>query len=253
MASISLADLELMEQESPEKALLLVMQELEARTESAGLDTLYPDTGPLRRELYTKYLNAFEAGKTHFERAILGGNRVGKTLGIGGYETAVHLTGLYPDWWDGHVIDKPALIWAAGTKAVKVRDVNQEMLLGKLHKRQGFTHANGGLVPSRVIKRLTRKSGVSDAVDQVVIRHKKGWDNLLTFKSYEEGRTSFEAEAVDFIWLDEESNMAIYQECKMRILTTQGRILSTFTPVEGMSELVIRMLEGSDLMKESLE
>ena len=62
------------------------------------------------------------------------------------------------------------------------------------------------------------------------------------------GRTSFEAEAVDFIWLDEECTLPIYQECQMRILTTRGRILSTFTPVEGLTEVVIRMLEGSDLL-----
>lgn len=217
-------------------------------TEQGNLANLYPDEGPLRRELYSKYLDAFRAGTIHAERAILGGNRVGKTLGIGGYETACHLTGLYPDWWEGFVIDRPCLIWAAGTKGVKVRDVNQKMLLGKLQKLKGYTQASGGLVPSRMIQRLSRKSGITDAVDQVTIRHKKGWENLLTFKSYEEGRPSFEAEAVDFIWLDEEPTKPIYDECKMRILTTRGRILATFTPVEGMTETVLSLLEGSELL-----
>lgn len=232
----------------PITATGILVRQIRQRTEAGALASLYPDDGPLRRELYGKYIQAFEAGKIHNERAILGGNRVGKTLGIGGYETACHLTGIYPDWWPGHIIDKPALFWAAGTKGTKVRDVNQKMLLGKLHKMKGFTQTMGGLIPARCVGRLSRRSGITDAVDQVVIKHIKGWENVLTFKSYEEGRTSFEAEAVDFIWLDEECSKAIYNECKMRILTTHGRILSTFTPVEGMTEVVISLLEGSDLM-----
>ena len=234
----------------PQTAAALVSRILLQRNEQGTLANLYPDEGPLRRALYAKYTEALFAGRNFAERAILGGNRVGKTLGIGGYETALHLTGEYPDWWEGHVIDKPGLFWAAGTKGVKVRDVNQKMLLGGLVKSSGLTRVTGGLVPARSVTRLSRKSGITDAVDQVVIQHKKGWENVLTFKSYEEGRASFEAEAVDFIWLDEEKGMTkgIYNECKMRILTCNGRILSTFTPIEGMTEVVISLLEGSDLL-----
>lgn len=229
-------------------ALGIIFQQIKQRTEQGGLAKLYPDDGPLRRELYIKYLQAFAAGSIHAERAILGGNRVGKTLGIGGYETACHLTGHYPQWWEGHVIDHPCLVWAAGTKGVKVRDVNQNMLFGKLKKMKGYTQVMGGLVPSRSVSRLSRKSGISEALDQVVIRHRKGWENVLTLKSYEEGRTSFEAEAVDFIWLDEEPPKPVYDECKMRILTTRGRILATFTPVEGMTETILALLEDTELL-----
>lgn len=233
----------------PRTAIYLILQELKRRTEADRLAQLYPDTGPLRRELYGKYIEAFNAGREHAERAILGGNRVGKTLSIGGYEVALHLTGLYPEWWPGKRLDhKPILVWAAGTKGTKVRDVNQRMLLGNLAQRKGFTTADGGLIPGARIGRLTRRTGISDAVDQCVIRHVSGYENVVTFKSYEEGRTSFEAEAVDFIWLDEEPPKAIYDECKMRILTTRGSILSTFTPVEGMSETVISILDGTDLI-----
>ncbi len=202
----------------------------------------------LRRELYDKYTEFFRMGAVHNERIALGGNRVGKTLGLGGYETAVHLTGLYPEWWEGWRVNHPILAWAAGTKAAKVRDVNQKMLLGSLHQRKGFTQATGGLIPAARIGRLTRRTGVADAVDQVVIRHVAGYENVCTFKSYEEGRTSFEAEGVDLIWLDEECSKPIYDECKMRILTTRGRILATFTPVEGMTETVMAMLADTDLL-----
>ncbi len=39
-------------------------------------------------------------GKPHRDRLALCANRVGKTEGMGGYETAIHLTGRYPHWWD---------------------------------------------------------------------------------------------------------------------------------------------------------
>ena len=227
---------------------MLVAQELRRRTEKSSLAKLYPDVGPLRRELYPKHQAMFAAGLQHSERCCLGGNRVGKSWSIGGYETALHLSGLYPDWWPGRRYDKPILVWACGTKAVKVRSVNQFFLLGNLVQGVGFTTAAGGLIPGAKIARCTRKSGVSDAIDVAVIKHKLGYENTVQFKSYEEGRTAFEAEAVDFIWLDEEPKRDIYDECKMRILTTRGGILSTFTPVEGMSETVLAMLEGTDLI-----
>ena len=232
----------------PRTALFLLLQEYRRRIERDALAKLYPDQGPLRRELYFKHVNMLNAGSEFSERVALGGNRIGKTLSIGGYETALHLTGLYPPWWEGKVYDRPILCWAAGTKTAKVRDVNQKFLLGQLHQRKGFTQADGGLVPAARLGRLTRRTGVADAVDQAIVKHVNGYENVVTFKSYEEGRTSFEAEGVDFIWLDEEPPKPIYDECKMRILTTRGCILSTFTPVEGMTETVLSLLEGSEFL-----
>jgi phage terminase large subunit-like protein len=230
-------------------ASFLIVQELRRRTEADSLAELYPDEGPMRRELYAKHVKMLAAGKAHQERVCLGGNRIGKTLSIGGFETALHATGLYPAWWAGYVCPNKALtIWAAGTKSAKVRDVNQKFLLGTLHQRRGYTEAVGGLIPASRIGRLTRRSGVADAIDQVVVKHVSGRENLITFKSYEEGREAFEAEGVDFIWLDEEPTKPIYEECKMRLLTTNGRILSTFTPVDGMTETVLMLLKDSGLI-----
>ncbi len=232
----------------PLQAAMLVAREIRQRTEADSLESLYPDTGPLRRELYTKHMDMFAAGRVHMERVAMGGNRTGKTLGVGAYETTLHMTGLYPDWWVGHRFDKPILAWAAGTKSVKVRDVNQMKLLGKLSKSQGYTSAGGGLIPAARIDRITRKTGTADAVDQVVIQHVSGWENVLTFKSYEEGRASFEAEEVDWIWLDEEPPKDVYDECKTRLLTSHGLILTTFTPLQGMSECVLSLIEDTDIL-----
>ena len=61
-----------------------------------------------------KHLEFFAAGAKYRERCARCGNRVGKTLGAGGYETAAHLTGDYPAWWVGRRFDAPVKWWAAG-------------------------------------------------------------------------------------------------------------------------------------------
>lgn len=230
-------------------ALYLALTELKRRTSKGKMGELYPDTGDLRRELYHRHTRMFAEGARHTERVCLGGNRIGKSFGIGGYEVAVHLTGLYPKWWEGQRFEGPILIWACGTKSVKTRDINQFILLGKLRRiGSGITVAEDGLIPSRCIGRLTRKTGVADAVDTAYIKHVDGHENRLMFKSYEEGRTAFEGEAAHFIWLDEEPTKAIYDECMMRLLTTQGSIMTTLTPVQGMTVAVMSLLEGSEFL-----
>jgi hypothetical protein len=42
---------------------------------------------------YARHMEFFEAGAKYRERCMMAANRVGKTLGAGGYETAAHLTG----------------------------------------------------------------------------------------------------------------------------------------------------------------
>jgi hypothetical protein len=68
-------------------AEVLRLLELENKlTKLTKIDSYYPDSGPLRRELYPKHLQFFEAGATRRERAFLAANRVGKSEGVGGYE-----------------------------------------------------------------------------------------------------------------------------------------------------------------------
>ena len=81
--------------------LLALLQEKERRINSRQILDLYPDTGPLRRELYVPHVKFFEAGAKYRERCFMAANRVGKTYGVGGYELALHLTGRYPLWWKG--------------------------------------------------------------------------------------------------------------------------------------------------------
>lgn len=196
------------------------------------LVTLYPDDGPLRRELYPRHMEFFRAGAEHRERLALAANRTGKTWGIGGYELTLHLTGRYPHWWEGRRFDKPIRAWAAGDTSQTVRDIIQHKLLGPAGEH------GTGLIPYEALIKTTAKTGVPNAVQDIEIRHEGGGKSYLTLKSYDQRRESFQGTEQDVVWLDEECPMDIYGECLIRTMTTNGALMLTFTPLQGLTEVV---------------
>ena len=226
--------------------------ELLRRARENRLGSLYPDEGPLRRELYARHVGFFAAGATHepnescpagcdgsphHERAAMAANRVGKSYGIGGYETALHLTGLYPDWWPGLRFHRPIEVWAAGDTSETTRDIVQAILMGPLGD------LGGGLIPkNRIVGEPSKRMGVAGAMDTARIRHASGYDCLLGFKSYDQGRKKFQGTAKNLIWLDEEPPADVYDECVMRLMTTDGHMLCTFTPLSGLTEVALRYM-----------
>ncbi|MFN8829168.1 MAG: terminase large subunit domain-containing protein [Labrys sp. (in: a-proteobacteria)] len=75
-----------------------------------------------------------------------------------------------------------------------------------------------------------------------MIRHATGGWSSLGFKSYQQGRGSFEGTERDVIWLDEECEMDVYGECLIRTATTNGIVIVTFTPLEGLSDVVLQFM-----------
>lgn len=221
----------------------MLLQERERRQKTRRLFSYYPETGPLRRELYPRHMEFFRAGADYRERCFMAGNRIGKTEGAGGYETTLHLTGEYPDWWEGRRFDGPVKWWAAGKTNETTRDIVQGKLFGPIAFDGARKCVQGtGLVPGDSIGGITWKQGVADLIDTVKVRHKSGGWSVLGIKSYQQGRGSFEGTEQDGIWLDEEPPAAIYGECLIRTATTDGLVLLTFTPLEGMSETVMSFL-----------
>jgi len=209
-----------------------IASELKRRTERRKIEGYYPESGPLRRELYPKHLAFFAAGVEHRERLMMAANRVGKTEGVGGYEMALHLTGEYPDWWVGRRFERPVKAWAAGDTSKTVREIIQEKMLGPVGRH------GTGLIPGDNLGRVTMKQGVADAIDTVSVKHRAGSESLLVLKSYDQKRQSFQGTEQDIIWLDEEPPMDIYTECLLRTMTTDGLIMLTFTPLLGVSDVV---------------
>lgn len=199
------------------------------------------------REYYQKHLEFFAAGAEFRARCLMAANRVGKTFSGGGYELTCHLTGDYPKWWPGRRFRHPIRAWACGKTNETTRDIVQTTLLGDIEYRGSLKRVDGsGVIPRDTIGmdpgQLTWKQGVQDLVDTVKIKHKSGGWSKLGLKSYQQGRGSFEGTAQHVIWDDEEPPEEIYGEQIIRTGTTNGILMLTFTPLEGMSAVVQRFL-----------
>lgn len=225
--------------------LIKLLEEKERRKRTRKLFSYYPNEGELRRDLYPKHLQFFEAGSNFRERLFMAANRVGKTEGAGGYEMALHLTGDYPAWWNGRRFDKPIKARASGDTSKTVRDILQEKMMGPI------TDIGTGLIPKDSIVSTTAKQGVSNAFDSVFVKHKSGGVSKLQFKSYDQGRESFQGEEIDVDWMDEEPPVDIYVECLLRTMTNNGLVMLTFTPLRGMSETVMAFLPGGKIQEKS--
>jgi phage terminase large subunit-like protein len=210
-----------------------IRAEQKRRIEENRLFTYYPDEGPFRLELYPKHLRFFDAGAFHRQRAMLAGNRVGKTEGVGGYEVTLHLTGLYPHWWEGRRFEHPIHALVAGDTATTTRDIIQKKLCGT----PGGDGLGTGLIPKRCIGETVNRAGVPEAFDLVRVEHVSGGSSTLQFRSYDQRRQAFQGTERHVIWLDEEPPEDIYGECLIRTMTTKGIVLATFTPIEGMTKV----------------
>lgn len=163
----------------------------------------------------------------------------GKTT-AGAFETTCHLTGLYPDWWDGRVFTAPIRCWAAGKTNETTRDIVQAALLGEVNYAGTRKTVTGtGMIPGHLIQPPAWKQGVQDLVDTVKVRHVSGGWSTLGFKSFQQGRGSFEGTAQHVIWLDEECPLDVYGECLVRTATTGGIVLLTVTPLEGLTDTIL--------------
>jgi phage terminase large subunit-like protein len=82
------------------------------------------------------------------------------------------------------------------------------------------------------------------------VRHVSGGVSVLGLKSYSEGRKNFQGTSKHVIWIDEEPDIALYTEALMRTMKVPGTdkgglILVTFTPLQGLTEMVRRFLEAN--------
>lgn len=218
------------------------------RTEEGGhLRKWFLNEGPYSYDKYPRHIEFFKAGAIHRERLFMAANRVGKSV-TGGYEVSCHATGRYPDWWEGKTFDRPTDQWVAGDTGQTTRDILQNMLFGYPESTLGT-----GMIPGHLITQVRRRSGIPDAFDTCRITHVSGGESIIGFKSYDQGRRSFQGTGKDVIWLDEECPEDVYNECLIRTMTTDGVLLVTFTPLLGMTHFIQNFLKDAHKEAEARE
>jgi phage terminase large subunit-like protein len=221
-----------------QEELLQLLEHKERELQYNKIKSMFPNTGPYRRELYVPHIKFITASAHHGQLAFIGANRTGKTK-CGAYIMATHLTGDYPSWWEGKKYLNAIDAWAAGKTNQKTKEIIQFELLGPEND------IGSGMIPKEAILKITKKPGVADAIETVTVRHKSGGVSNITFKSYEQGRDGFEGTKKQVIWLDEEpADASIYSECLMRTADQYkpGIIYCTFTPLYGLSDVVMQFL-----------
>lgn len=213
-----------------EKILLLkLLQEKDRRQSENRL--AYYSPYPKQREFHNQ-------GATKRERLFRAGNQLGKTLAAGA-EVAMHLTGRYPDDWQGYRFNRP-IRWMAGSESGELtRKGVQRVLLGPPEDRSAW---GTGWLPKDTISDWSMKSGVADAVASIVVKHSSGGMSSIQFASYDQGRTKWQADTLDGVWFDEEPPEDIYTEGITRTNVTGGPVMLSATLLFGMTEVVRRFI-----------
>lgn len=178
------------------------------------------------------------AGLRHTRRALIAANRVGKSE-AGAGETSMHALGEYPDWWRGKRFKHAPTI-------VVGSDTNENSVMITQAKLLGEDNRSGYIPPDKILDISHRQAGISGVVHEVKVRHKSGGVATIIFKSYEQGRKKWQGTAWDFVWLDEEPPMEIYTEAITRLMTTNGCMLLTFTPLNGVSDVVKKFVDDAE-------
>jgi phage terminase large subunit-like protein len=199
----------------------------------ARMEELRQTCGMYFYQPYPKQETFHNLGARYRERLLMAGNKLGKTFSAG-FEVAYHATGMYPDWWKGFRFNKQNRWWVGSVTSELTRDGAQRILLGNIG-RWGT-----GCIPQDRIVEIKRARGVPDAVETILVRHECGEVSQITFKAYSDGREAWQAEDLDGVWYDEEPPLDIYTEGVTRTNNTCGPVFLTFTPLLGLSSVILR-------------
>lgn len=204
-------------------------------------DTFFPEEGKgkYHKGLYPKHIEFINSSSEYSQLAVIAANRVGKTT-MGAYMMSMHLTGIYPSWYTGKRFKSAISAWAATKTSQMTKDVLQFELAGK------YSDIGSGMIPKAQIVDTIRKAGVPEAIETIYVKHVSGGVSEVNFKSYEQGRESFQGTKKQIVWLDEEAtDPTIYSECLTRTAGDDdncGLIYCTFTPLSGITPTILSFL-----------
>ena len=198
-----------------------------------------------------KYFRPFEHQRKFFatggspRRGILAANRIGKTVSTC-YETAYHLTGLYPSWWPKNAkrFIKPITVFVAGEGWEQVARVLQDELIGTKDVKIR-DHIGTGAVPRDCIVQDTMRCDGANILG-VEIKHISGANSYLLFGNYTQEVRNLQGFKLDLVIFDEQPPDDVFSELVTRTATTQGQVLCSFTPLKGLNGLVSKFWYEED-------
>lgn len=215
----------------------LALQELKHYQTDDALAILEAVEAKRRAKHHSKYFTPIAPQVPIFEKftsdvkilGVLGGNRSGKTE-AGAFLAAVWFLG--KDYFRGEpaweyvknlpVPDPPNNIWVVGLDFSVLRDViwREKLRYGKQHPP---------FIPEDDEHEIIEK--VTDSDFQIF--SKKG--SIITGKSADSGRAKFQGASVDLVWIDEECEGEVFDECYQRTSDCAGKLLLTLTPLTDVS------------------
>lgn len=183
----------------------------------------------------------FKTDKPARQKALMAANQVGKTI-CGSFEVAFHVTGMYPDWWEGKRFSRATEWIVASTTNETTRDRCQKDLFGEPTDDNSL---GTGAIPMECIGERTRKPGVPNAYDSVLVKHISGGWSKISFRAYEQGPKKFMGSRLTGgYWADEEPPGEINSQLVRGLFATDGIGILTFTPEEGITEVVSQFLDN---------
>ena len=188
-----------------------------------------------------KYFRPFEHQRKFFatgeseRRGILAANRIGKTVSTC-YETAMHLTGQYPDWWTGKRFNKPITAMVAGEGWNQVAMVLQNELLGSQDVKIAESLGTGAIPRDCLVFDTMRNDGANCL--GIEVRHTSGVNSYLLFANYTQEVRQMQGFKLNLAVFDEQPPDDFFSEIVTRTATTQGQVLCSFTPLKGLNGLV---------------
>lgn len=219
------------------------------------VDALKTIPGPLKSSLMTltteicddmhynqlKYFRPFDHQIKFFatgnadRRGILAANRIGKTVSTC-FETAMHLTGQYPDWWEGYRFPGAITAMVAGEGWAQVALVLQAELLGTQDVKITDNLGTGAIPRDCIIVDTMRNDGANCI--GVEIKHVSGAKSYLLFANYTQEVRQLQGFKLNLAVFDEQPPDDFFSEIVTRTATTQGKVMCSFTPLKGLNGLV---------------
>ena len=172
-----------------------------------------------------KYFRPFEHQLEFFKtgnserRGILAANRIGKTVSTC-YETAYHLTGLYPDWWTGYRFNKPITCMVAGEGWSQVALVLQNELIGTQDVKITENLGTGAIPRDCIITNTMRNDGANCI--GLEVKHTSGSNSYLLFANYTQEVRQLQGFKLNLAVFDEQPPDDFFSEIVTRTATTQG-------------------------------